>query len=223
MKGEKSPSFWRRNGLSLVFLGLTLLAFVGHASAGYRADGAERVDHGQPQIGLSEYLCSGAFLASLFENWESEFLQMGLFVILTVSLRQKGSSESLPIEVDRPSSSDDLKAPGETPWPVRRGGVWLRLYEHSLSAAFLSLFALSFVAHWITSWRAVVREAAVHGRTQPALVEHLLDSQFWFESFQNWQSEFLAVVCLVTFSIYLREKDSPQSKAVAAPHGKTGS
>jgi hypothetical protein len=171
---------------------------------------------------LWQYLGSGAFLSSLFENWESEFLQMALFVLLTVKLRQKGSSESKPFdEAPEPKPTTSLS---DVPWPVRSGGVWLRLYEHSLSLALVALFAISFVGHWCGSYRAYVERVEHAGLAiDHGLWQHLIDSEFWFESFQNWQSEFFSISVLVVLSIYLREKDSAQSKDVSAPHSQTGS
>jgi len=189
---------------------------------GCAAENHERLLHSLSRLELWQYLRSGAFLSSLFENWESEFLQMALFVLLTVGLRQKGSSESKPLEEG--PEPETTTAIADAPWPVRRGGVWLRLYEHSLSLALGALFAISFVGHWCGSYRSYVEKAARSGETiDHGLWQHLLDSEFWFESFQNWQSEFFSISVLVLLSIYLREKDSAQSKAVTAPHSQTGS
>jgi hypothetical protein len=54
------------------------------------------------------------------------------------------------------------------------------------------------------------------------VVGYLADPQLWFESFQNWQSEFLSTAVLVVLSIFLRQRESPESKPVAAPHRQTG-
>jgi hypothetical protein len=66
-------------------------------------------------------------------------------------------------------------------------------------------------------------ELVQHGEAPKTLLEYVGSSQFWFESFQNWQSEFLAVFAMVLLSIVLRQRGSTQSKPVAAPHGQTGS
>ena len=214
-----SPSFWRRNGLSLVFGTLTVLSLLGHLFAGHSADTIDRLEHGLPAVPVLSYLGSAEFLSSVFENWESEFLQMGLFVLLTIGLRQQGSSESKPLE-EQPAQPRD---PKQAPWPVRRGGLWLRFYEHSLSTALLALFAVSFVVHFLASRALHLEEAARHGvRVTHGLTGHINSSQFWFESFQNWQSEFFSITALIILSIYLHEKDSAQSKDVQAPHTETG-
>ena len=212
--------FLRRNGLVLVFSALALASLAGHAWAGFLDARQEHAQHGE-RISIADYMRGGDFLSSVFENWESEFLQMGLFVLLTVSLRQRGASESRPLD---PSEEDpEPRVPkAEQPWPMRVGGVWQRLYEHSLSAALLLLFAISFVLHWINSWRLHVDELVQHGEPPTSLFAHLADAGFWFESFQNWQSEFMSVAVLCLLSIWLREKDSPQSKKMHARHTDTG-
>jgi hypothetical protein len=215
------PSFWRRNGLSLAFGGLTLASLVGHVLTGRAAENHERLQQGLSGLDVWQYVRSGVFTSSLFENWESEFLQMALFVLLTVGLRQKGSSESKPVEDQ--SQEDVTSSSNDAPWPVRSGGVWLKLYEHSLSLVLIALFAIAFVAHWCGSYQNHVEKAAKSG--QPIdhdLWRHLIDSEFWFESFQNWQSEFFSISVLVLLSIYLREKGSSQSKEVTAAHSETG-
>ena len=215
-------SFLGRNGLTLAFLALMLLSILGHALTGWRFDNQERREHGQAAESLAEYVTGEDFLSTLFENWESEFLQMGLFVLGTAFLRQRGASESRPLDPEQEPAPEPVPF-AQRPWPVRRGGGWRRAYEHSLSGALLLLFALSFVGHLYNSWRQHLGEQAMHGQAATTtLWEHLWSAAFWFESFQNWQSEFLAVISLVVLSIFLREKDSTESKDVEAPHAKTG-
>ena len=171
---------------------------------------------------LAAYLTSGHFGETLMENWESEFLQMGLFVLLTVWLRQKGSPESKPLsgreEVDR---KPDPKRRG-APWPVRAGGVVGTLYENSLSIALLGLFAITFAGHVVTGAVEYSEEQVAHGGSPVSPMEYLGTAQLWFESFQNWQSEFMAIGALAVLSIFLRQRGSPESKPVDAPMSKTG-
>lgn len=210
---------WKRNGLSIV-LALFFLAFIaGQVFFGWQAFNQERIRQGLTLLDLPAYLHSGHFVSATFENWESEFLQMGMYVLLTVKLRQRGSAESRPLDPAR--ESQDIE-PGPTPWPVRRGGPWLRLYEHSLAIAFGTLFALSFLLHLYGSWQVELEERMARGQGPVTIWHHLAGADFWFESMQNWQSEFLAVLSLVVLTIFLRQKDSPQSKPVAAPHRQTG-
>ncbi|MBN6150199.1 hypothetical protein JR065_07590 [Xanthomonas sp. AmX2] len=210
---------WKRNGLSIVLLALMLAFVAGQAVAGLDVLNQERAEHGWALLSMWEYLRSGHFVSATFENWESEFLQMGMYVLLTVKLRQKGSAESRPIDL---AEEQENIQPGPRPWPVRVGGWWLRVYNNSLSIAFGLLFAMSFCLHLAGSWRSEVDERAMRGEGPISIWQHLSSAEFWFESFQNWQSEFLAVLALVLLTIWLRQKDSPQSKAVQAPHSQTG-
>ncbi len=211
--------FLRENGLSLVLIALMVLSLVGQVLTGQAAYNDERVENGARALDLGEYLQSGHFVSAIFENWESEFLQMGLYVLLTVKLRQKGSAESRPMD---PTVEEERIDEGPRPWPVTMGGWCLKLYGHSLSTVLGLLFILCFWLHLEGSWRHALEERAVRGEQPISLWSHFTDAQFWFESFQNWQSEFLAVFALVVLSIWLRQKDSPQSKRVEAPHGQTG-
>jgi hypothetical protein len=160
----------------------------------------------------------------VFENWESEFLQMAAYVLLTVFLFQKGSSESKkPDEKNLEDESPSTKRsdPG-APWPVHRGGLLLKLYSHSLSIALVALFLASFWLHLAGSTRRMNEEALMHHQSTQTVVATLGDPEFWYESFQNWQSEFLSIAVLLVLGIFLRERGSPESKPVAAPHNATG-
>ena len=218
--------FFRENALSLVLFFLFFGTFLlGQILAGYREDNSDRREHGQPAVSYGEYLRGDHFWEATTENWESEFLQMFVYVVLTAFLFQKGSSESKkpdePNEVDRdPRESRDKK---DAPWPVRRGGLILRLYENSLSLIFLLLFLLSFYLHATHGRGKYNEEQALHGRPGVSLGGYLTSSRLWFESFQNWQSEFLAMWAMVVFSIHLRQRGSPESKPVDSPHSETGS
>lgn len=211
------------NSLSIAAFSFFLVSIVGHALSGRAVLNHSNLEHGRPTVSLVTYLGSGHFLGSLFENWQSEFLQMALFVWLTVYLKQKGSSESKdPYEAEETDEDPREKVNDpDVPRPVRRGGVALKLYEHSLSLALAFLFVASWSLHAITGWREHVREAVAHGQAAPSMGAYLGAPDFWFETFQNWQSEFLSVFVLVVLSIFLRERGSAQSKPVAAPHAET--
>jgi hypothetical protein len=212
----------RENGLSLVAAALFLASTVAMVFAGYAAYNEELHEHGRAGLSFASYLTSGHFLEAIFENWESEFLQMGLFVVLTACLYQKGSAESKPLDESDPAEQDPRKhVTKNSPWPVRRGGLALKLYEHSLSIGLLLMFLATFVLHGLTGLRKVNAEHALHGEHPVGLSAYVGSSDFWFESFQNWQSEFLAVLAIVVMSIFLRQRGSAQSKPVAAPHGET--
>ncbi|RPE13101.1 hypothetical protein EGT74_06085 [Chitinophaga lutea] len=218
---KQQHSFLYRNGLSIVFFGILLICWIGQAYTGWLQFNKELEEKGMEPLRFGPYLGSPHFFEATFENWESEFLQMGMYVILTVILRQKGSAESK--DLDKKEAVDREPKPGkDAPWPVNKGGWWLRLYKHSLSLAFFFLFAVSFVLHFIGS-RGTYNIEQLAAHEPPASVsEYLLNSKFWFESFQNWQSEFLAVGSIIVLSIFLRQWGSPESKPVDAPHSETG-
>jgi len=217
-------SFLRDNGLSLVLMAMFFAFWVAQAYTGREVENDNRREHGKPALSMANYLRSGHFLSSSAENWESEFLQMGAYVMLTVILFQRGSSESKDPDrtekVDRDPKVSRNKR--DAPWPVRRGGWVLALYSRSLSLAFIALFLASFVAHALGSTRAHNEEQLGHGGDPVSLWEHVSSASFWFESFQNWQSEFLAIASMVILSIFLRQRGSPESKPVDAPHRETG-
>lgn len=216
--------FFRNNGLSLAMLALFALSAAGQIASGFAAHNQDLADHGARALSLSGYLTSGAFAEAILENWESEFLQMAAFVLLTKILRQRGSAESKPMsgaaEVDQDPRQHPIEA--NAPWPVKRGGLWLKCYEHSLSLALIGLFLASFAGHAWGGAQAYSEEQQLHGHGGVRMLGYLATPQFWFESFQNWQSEFLSIGVLIYLSIYLRERGSSQSKPVAASHAETG-
>jgi len=213
----------RNNGLSLALFALFALSMAGQIASGLSGYNEERRDHGRPAVTLTRYLRTGHFLEATFENWESEFLQMGLLVVLTIHLRQRGSSESKKIGERSECDQDPrrYRHDANAPWPVRRGGLVLALYERSLSIALLALFVFSFSLHAVGGLAHSNELALEHGHAAKTLFDFVSSSEFWFQSFQNWQSEFLSVFALVILSIFLRQRGSPQSKPVAAPHWET--
>jgi hypothetical protein len=214
--------FLRNNGLSLAFFLLFVLTLTGQAVTGLAEHNQEVVEDGGQAIAMGEYLTSGHFLQSTFENWESEFLQMALFLVLSVFLYQKGSSESKDPDKEEDVDKEPNPRKKEVPWPVKKGGWVLALYKHSLLYAFLFLFLFSFYLHFKGSLEDYNEEQTLKGKTVETAGEYISHSRFWFESFQNWQSEFLSIFAIVTLSIFLREHGSPQSKPVDAPHSQTG-
>jgi len=217
--------FLRENGLSLVLFWLFLLSWiVGQSMAGLREYNEEQAEHGGEQVDFGEYLKTGHFLESTMENWESEFLQMFVYVLLTAYLYQKGSSESRKLDEENPQDRDPAKSKNkkDAPGPVRKGGLVLKLYENSLALVFLVLFLFSFWLHGVGGQREYNEEQLQHGETTVTVLEYMGTSQFWYESFQNWQSEFLALWSMVVLSIWLRQRRSPESKPVDSPHAETG-
>jgi len=217
----KQHSFLYRNGLGLLFSTLFIVTLIAQAITGFHEHNSEREQDNAPAISLAEYLTSGHFISSTFENFESEFLQMALYVILTVGLRQKGSAESKsldePEEVDR-----EPKSGPDAPWPVRKGGIVLKIYENSLFIVFAILFLISWFLHLYGSWLDHNEQQVLNGQPGDTVANYLTQANFWFETFQNWQSEFLSIASIVLLTIFLRQKGSPESKPVDAPHSETG-
>lgn len=217
-------TFLRDNGLSIVMALLFLGSMIGQSIAGFHDHNDELTAHQQAQVAFGEYLRSGSYIESVFENWESEFLQMGTYVVLTAMLYQRGSPESKDPDKDEKVDADprESQSDPEAPGPVRAGGWILKLYEHSLGLALFALFAISFVLHGYGGMRAYNQDQVLHGQQQISMLAYFGTARFWFESLQNWQSEFLSVLVLVLLSIVLRQRGSSESKPVASPHHETG-
>jgi hypothetical protein len=214
----------RDNGLTIVLVGAAVLTIGGMLLMGWFVYDHELAEHGAGQIGLASYAASGHFLSSLFENWESEFLQMSAYVMLTAFLFQRGSAESK--DPDEPAAQDEDPAlrekDADVPLPVRIGGFTRFLYSYSLGLALALMFLVTFLLHLRYSAEAQSAEAVMHAQPSVSMAEHLASAQFWFESLQNWQSEFLSTAVVVVLSIFLRFRGSPESKPVAASHAQTG-
>lgn len=215
-------SFLKRNALSITFLLLMIASLGGQVYTGWREHNDFLKSYGQPPIDLSNYLTSGHFLQATFENWESEFFQMALFVILTIYMKQEGSSESRPMEDPPRDKAGECEPLKDSPWPVKKGGIALVFYKYSLSMALILLFLVSFGLHWYGSFLDYNEQQFLEGMPPATAMAYLGYSKFWFESFQNWQSEFLSIFTIIFLSIYLRQAGSPQSKKVNAPHKQTG-
>lgn len=201
------------NGLTIVLMAAFLATLLGMLFAGWLATNAELAEHGEVAIGLAEFFVSGEFISAVFENWESEFLQMGFYVVLTSFLYQRGSSESKDPDADEEVDEDPAKESRNksAPWPVRAGGIWRDLYSFSLGIALMVFFIASFVLHWLASTAAANDKALQHGQATRSAFQYLFDAQLWFESLQNWQYEFLSTAVIVVLTIFLRFRGSPES------------
>jgi hypothetical protein len=212
-------------GLSLILGFFFLTSIWGQVRTGLHAYNEEQIEKHLPTIdSLWQYAGKGHFLGSVFENMESEFLQMALFVFLTAFLFQKGSAESKapPDERTEEELAEDAKEEKYCKERARRHPVLWRLYENSLTLALLGLFAAFFLLHAYGSWLAESETNILQQTTPPRFSEIFASSKFWFESFQNWQSEFFSILMMGLLTIFLRQRGSPQSKKMFDPHGKTG-
>jgi hypothetical protein len=220
-KPKAKFSFLYRNGLTIVFLSLFFITLAAQAITGWKQHNQDLNEDSVKSIDFSTYLRSGHFISATFENFESEFLQMSLYVLMTIYLRQIGSAESKkldePEEVDR-----DPKISPDAPWPIKKGGLILLFYRNSLSICFGILFFFSWAMHLYGSWQNNNVEQLAKHLPKESIIQYLGKPEFWFETFQNWQSEFLSVAAIVFFTIYLRQKGSPESKPVDAPNMETG-
>ena len=216
--------WFRERALTLVLMFFFGVFLAGEFVTGFYEYNETQRQERKPPVAVTEYLRTGHPWTATFENWESEFLQMAVFVLLTTFLIQKGSPESRRpnvIELVDANPRDFADQPG-VPWPVRRGGWILRLYENSLGLAFILLFVISWAGHVAGGYAQFRNELIDHAAAPPTLATYLISSQLWFESFQNWQSEFLAIASMVWLAVYLRQRASPESKPVHAPHDETG-
>jgi hypothetical protein len=215
---------FRNNGLSIVLFSMFLTFLVAQSVVGHHQYNHEQAEHQQPKVTYSEYVTGNHFLEATMENWESEFFQMFFFIVLTAFLYQKGSAESKDPDKQEETDKEPYKTNRkDAPWPIRKGGWVMKLYEHSLSLAFFLLFLISFILHAVGGVGEYNEEQRVHGQSETlTTIGYMATSRFWFESFQNWQSEFLAVASMVVLTIFLREKGSKESKPVDSAHDETG-
>jgi len=216
--------FWSYNNLSIVIFTIFIVTIILMSITGWQTENNELKDHSQPAQSYGEYIVSGNFIEGVFENWESEFLQMWALVVLTIYLRQKGSADSKPLrgntEVDTASRYSILRSTS-----LKQGvkAVKHGIYAHSLGLSLALLFIMSFCFHAIGGSESYNEEARQHHSETVTPVQYVTTSQFWYESFQNWQSEFLAVGTLLVLSIHFRERGSPESKPVGKKYNhKTG-
>jgi Domain of unknown function (DUF6766) len=216
----------RDNSLSLFFLLIFLAALVAQALVGHVDFNNQQIAHQDPPVTLGRYITSSAFLVDVMENWQSEYLQFTLFIAATVWLVQRGSTESKPVGQAGMGSDEEQKvgehAQPDSPAWAKAGGWRLLVYSNSL----LSLMALIWVGSWfaqLVTGRIVYNaEQFDHNEAALNLWQYAGTSEFWNRTLQNWQSEFLAVASMVVFSIWLRQRGSPESKPVGAPHTTTG-
>ncbi|WP_406028741.1 hypothetical protein OH802_13655 [Nocardioides sp. NBC_00850] len=218
--------FLRENSLSLAFGALFLASLVGQAFAGWHQLNDELFADGLHQITLGGYLTSANFAVDVTENWQSEYLQFLLYVVLTVWLVQRGSPESKPLK-DAGQESDEVQKVGayarpDSPKLARAGGLRTLFYSRSLGIVMGTIFLLSWLVQSVAGW-ATYNESRLRQLRDPIpWVSYLTNSDFWARTLQNWQSEFLAVGSMAVLSIYLRQRGSPESKPVGASHEATG-
>jgi hypothetical protein len=217
----------RDHGLSLFFGVLLLGALTGESFAGQHEYNANALDHGEHAISWLHYVRTPEFAGDVLENWQSEFLQFALYIFATVWLIQRGSNESKKpgeegLESDREQQVGAHAQPGSPTW-AKADGARRWIYSNSLVLAMLTIFLLSWFGQSLNGWHSFNNEQDAHKGAHIAYVAYVLDADFWNRTLQNWQSEFLAVGAMASFTIYLRQRGSPESKPVGAPHAETAS
>ena len=218
--------FLRDNSLSIVFLALFLAALVGQAIAGHADFNDNAESHGDPTISLARYVVSSEFGAAVMENWQSEYLQFTLFILLTVWLLQRGSPESKELDKAGRESDQAQKvgphAQQNSPRWAKLGGIRRTLYENSLVLVMGGFWLGTWLAQSVTGAARYNAEQLDHQQDPVGWSAYITSADFWENTLQNWQSEFLAVGSMAILAVYLRQRGSPESKPVGAPHGSTG-
>ena len=218
--------FVHDNGLTLFFGGLLLLALVGQSVAGLLEFNSQQVAAGLEEVGYLHYLTTSDFAVDVAENWQSEFLQFFLYILATVWLVQRGSSESKDVDEAGPESDQDQQvgahAREDSPRWARAGGLRLALYSRSLGVVMGTIFALSWLAQSVAGRAAYNAQQLSQYQDPVSWPGYVGSPDFWSRTLQNWQSEFLAVAAMAALSIYLRQRGSSESKPVGSPHATTG-
>ena len=216
----------RQSSLSWFFGVILLLTLVGQALTGVAEYNSQVVIDDLPQMGIGEYVTSSQFAVDVAENWQSEYLQFLLYIVLTVWLVQRGSPESKPVE-DAGGEDDEKQKLGRhasqgSPAWAKAGGWRTTLYSNSLGLAMGLFFLGSWGAQLVAGTSAYNSERLQNLLAPISMPQYFASANFWNRTLQNWQSEFLAVGSMVVLSIYLRQRGSPESKPVGSPHTATG-
>jgi len=219
--------FFTFNSLSIAFLVIFLATVGAQAVAGHDKYNDDAEAHKEPPISLGRYVTSSEFGQAVMENWQSEFLQFSLYIFGTVWLIQKGSPESKK-PGDAGAGSDEEQLVGEHAKPAspkwaRASGLKRHVYQNSLILLMTAIFFGTWFADSACGWSSYDSDQITHKQPKVSYVEYLGTADFWESSLQNWQSEFLAIGSMAIFSVFLRQRGSPESKPVGAPHDETTS
>ncbi|MFE5862157.1 DUF6766 family protein [Streptomyces virginiae] len=202
------------------------MVLAGQALAGHAGFNEALAVDGLQQLTLGEYLMSLDFAVDVSENWQSEFLQFFLYIFGTVWLLQRGSPESKELHKAGPESDREQKVGDHTHADSPRWAGTKDWRQHLYSRSLGTVMALLFLLSWLA--QSIVGAAAYNEQQLRELLPpvssagYLASADFWNRSLQNWQSELLAVAAMAILSVYLRQRGSPESKPVGAPHTSTG-
>ena len=218
--------FLRENGLGLFFLAIFLATLVGQLFVGHADFNHNQLRHHDDPISVGRYLFSSDFGSDVMENWQSEYLQFTLYILATVWLLQRGSPESKEPGKGGTQSDEEQKvgahATARSPRWAKVAGWRRTLYANSLLVAMVGIWLASWLVQSVTGRNAYNAEQFDHQQAAVSWFGYIGTADFWNRTLQNWQSEFLAVGSMAVLSIYLRQRGSPESKPVGAPHDATG-
>ena len=203
-----------------------LATLIGQAISGTADFNARQASNGLEPVSLLEFVTSSSFMVDVMENWQSEYLQFFLYIFATVWLVQKGSSESKDPGKEGTESDEEQRVGRHAnevspPW-ARVGGWRTALFSRSLGLLMGALFLLTWAASAVVGWAAFNSEQLSQRQDPVTLIGYLGEADLWNRSFQNWQSEMLAVGSMAIFAVYLRQRGSPESKPVGVAHADTG-
>jgi hypothetical protein len=219
-------SFVRDNSLSLFFGLIFLFALVGQSFAGMAQFNQHQLADSMATVSYAQYLTSSDFAVDVAENWQSEYLQFLLYIFATVWLVQRGSVESKKPEETGTESDEDQKvgvhAPPDAPRSAWTGGFRTAVFSRSLGIVMGLIFLASWLAQSLAGTASYNQQQLAQREDAVSWLSYLATSDFWNRTLQNWQSEFLAVGSMAVLSVYLRQRGSPESKPVGAPHAATG-
>jgi hypothetical protein len=221
----------RDQSLSLVFLTLFVASIAGQAVAGWHDYNNLETWHAQmageaaETVSLGRYVTTSSFAQAVTENWQSEYLQFTLFILLTVWFIQKGSPESKqPGEEGTGTEEQQLlgrHTKRHSPSWAKAGGWRTKVYSNSLVLVMATIWLWSWFAQSVSGWSESNAERLEHEQASLSWTGYLGSADFWQTTLQNWQSEFLAVGSMAVLAIYLRQRGSPESKPVGSPHQTT--
>jgi hypothetical protein len=218
--------FLRANALSLAFGAFFVVTLGGQALSGAADYNAQQIANGLEPVSVLDYVTSSSFGVDVMENWQSEYLQFFLYIFATVWLVQHGSAESKKPGEEGPESDKDQRvgrhATEDSPEWARTGGWRTALFSRSLGLLMGTLFLLTWAASSVAGWAAYNSEQLGNRQDPVGYLGYVSGAEFWNRSFQNWQSEMLAVGSMAVFSVYLRQRGSPESKPVGVAHAETG-
>ncbi|GAB2619814.1 hypothetical protein Aab01nite_33980 [Paractinoplanes abujensis] len=218
--------FLRENSIGLVFGLLFVVVLVGQAYAGLAVFNSGQRASGLPDVAFWRYVTSAGFGVDVAENWQSEYLQFFLFIVLTVWLLQKGSPESKSLQKPGRETDEEQKlgpyADAKSPKWARVGGWRTAVFSNSLGLVMGLIFLGSWLAQSVAGLAAFNEEQLSERLDPVSWGQYVLGADFWNRTLQNWQSELLAVASMAILAVFLRQRGSSQSKPVGSAHEATG-